>query len=105
MKAKIMNKIKQAANRIESEKVTLNKLFSNFWFCVPDYQRSYVWDKDQISELIDDISYAVNHNQERQYFMGSLVFHKTHENKDEISYVGHEILDGQQRLTTIPKVG
>ena len=37
---------------IETRKVNINKLFTEFWFRVPEYQRSYVWGKDEIDELL-----------------------------------------------------
>ena len=31
------------AQEIETKKVNINKLFTDFWFRVPEYQRSYKW--------------------------------------------------------------
>ena len=47
-----------AKGQIYSEKVVILNLFANFWFSVPVYQRPYVWGKDEITELIDDVNYA-----------------------------------------------
>ena len=41
--------------QIESAKIVVGDVFSRFWFRIPDYQRAYVWGKDEISELIDDV--------------------------------------------------
>ena len=42
------------SGEIKSEKVVFKKVFSpEFWFVVPEYQRSYVWQTDNISELMD----------------------------------------------------
>lgn len=60
---------------------------------VPIYQRNYAWEKDEISALVQDVydAYEVN---KPTYFIGTLVsFHKG----DQI----YEVIDGQQRLTTI----
>src|SRR5574344_3074770 len=60
---------------------------------VPIYQRNYAWEKDEISALIPDVydAFIVN---KQTYYIGTLVsFHKG----DQI----YEIIDGQQRLTTI----
>ena len=60
---------------------------------VPIYQRNYAWEKDEISALIQDVydAFIVN---KQTYYIGTLVsFHKG----DQI----YEIIDGQQRLTTI----
>jgi len=63
---------------------------------VPIYQRNYSWEKDEISVLIQDIydAYAGSETHKQTYFIGTLVsFHKG----DQI----YEVIDGQQRLTTI----
>ncbi len=40
-------------NEIRAEKTNLNEVFSRFWFLVPEYQRSYIWEKDNINDLLD----------------------------------------------------
>ena len=35
--------------RIDSEKVVIQEVFSQFWSQVPHYQRAYVWGKDELS--------------------------------------------------------
>jgi hypothetical protein len=60
---------------------------------VPIYQRNYAWEKDEISALIQDV-YDANIAKKQTYFIGTLVsFHKG----DQV----YEVIDGQQRLTTI----
>lgn len=87
--------------QIESAKVVIQDVFSRFWFRIPDYQRAYVWGKDEISELIDDINHASEHNPDGQYFLGSMVLRKATRTEDGVSFEEHELLDGQQRLTTL----
>jgi len=87
--------------QIESAKIFIGEVFSRFWFRIPDYQRSYVWGKDEISELIDDVNYASKHNPEGQYFLGSMVLRKATCTIDDVSFEEYELLDGQQRLTTL----
>ena len=61
---------------------------------VPIYQRNYAWGQDEISTLIQDVYDAYSKNTKTIYFIGTLVsFHK-----GESIY---EVIDGQQRLTTI----
>ena len=80
---------------IEVEEKTVAQLFSKeFWFNIPNYQRPYVWGEDNINELLDDITYAFENNSEDKYFLGSLVLQKKGNNE-------YDILDGQQRLTTL----
>lgn len=60
---------------------------------VPIYQRNFAWEKDEISTLIQDV-YDAYTAKKQIYFIGTLVsFHKG----DQI----YEVIDGQQRLTTI----
>lgn len=87
--------------QIESAKIVIGEVFSRFWFRIPDYQRAYVWGKDEISELIDDVNYASEHNPVGQYFLGSMVLRKAARTRDGVSFEEYELLDGQQRLTTL----
>ena len=82
--------------KIKADKIEINSLFNDFWFLIPEYQRSYVWESDNINDLLDDLWYAFSNRRDDEYFLGSLVLKKTKEtNFDEF-----EVLDGQQRLTT-----
>ena len=43
-----------ANGAIEADKQILQKIFSpDFWFVIPEYQRPYVWQKDNIEEQLD----------------------------------------------------
>ena len=84
------------SSEIKAAKKEIRSIFSDFWFIIPEYQRSYVWDTDNIQDLLDDLWYAYKNRPEDEYFLGSLVLKKIEESKfDE-----YEVLDGQQRLTT-----
>lgn len=86
-----------AAGTIEANKEILQKIFSeDFWFLIPEYQRSYVWQTDNLTELVDDLYFAFENKPENDYFLGSLVLKK----RKESSFPEYEVLDGQQRLTT-----
>lgn len=67
-------------------------------FIIPDYQRPYSWTSDQINILFKDIwEFTCNEggtDKEGTYFLGSIVFY---ENKNG----EQEIIDGQQRITSI----
>ena len=83
---------------IEANKGILKKIFSEeFWFIVPQYQRPYVWQEENIQELIDDLYYAFENKQNSEYFLGALVLKRTTEKE----FREYEIVDGQQRLTTL----
>ena len=66
-------------------------------FTIPIYQRPYSWTTDQCEQLWDDLkefTSSSEDNQENKYFLGSIVTFKNENNK-------HEVIDGQQRLTTL----
>jgi len=88
------------AQKIESDKLLVREVF-DIWFRIPEYQRPYVWDNDQVTELLDDVMQAAASNQEGQYFLGSMVLQKKNKTENETSYVEYDLLDGQQRLTTL----
>ena len=76
---------------IISNKIIFMDLFSkDFWFVVPEYQRSYVWQNDNIYNLLDDLLYAYRNKPENEYFLGSLVLKKL----EEKNYNIYEVLDG-----------
>lgn len=86
---------------IETKKVNIIKLFTDFWFRVPEYQRSYVWGQEEIDELLDDLSHAQLANREKEYFLGSVVLQKYQRTSGDLTYTCYDVLDGQQRLTTL----
>jgi len=79
---------------------TISDLFSvKRKYVVPRFQRSYSWSKEQVKELWDDIianiqisGEDINHE---EYFIGALVL--VGDDKSNVL----QIVDGQQRLTTI----
>lgn len=90
--------------QIESGKMFIQNVFGNYnnhemWYKIPEYQRPYVWEDEQVIALLEDISSAQQFTQDSEYFLGSIVFHsKLSESK---LYRDNELLDGQQRLTTL----
>jgi len=61
---------------------------------VPSYQRPYSWEIEQVSQLIEDIERTIV--SEKEWFIGP-IFTSYNDHRD----VQRDILDGQQRLTTI----
>ena len=59
---------------------------------IPQYQRDYSWSEEQWEELFNDI--LKGKKNKNKHYMGALVFINR---KDNIL----EVVDGQQRLTTI----
>ena len=69
----------------------IGRLLSEHNFTVPNHQRDYSWTEDEISELLDDITVALD-VKNPTYFVGLMVFLGS-----DINLV---VLDGQQRLAT-----
>jgi len=82
--------------KIEAEIENLKKILvdDEKFYQIPDYQRPYSWDKDNLSDLIDDLVSAYLENKKETYFCGSLVLVN---NESDSRF---DIIDGQQRTTT-----
>lgn len=82
--------------KLEAEIENIKKILvdDEKFYQVPDYQRPYSWDKDNLSDLIDDLTNAYLENKKDTYFCGSLVLVN---NEDDKRF---DIIDGQQRTTT-----
>jgi len=66
------------------------------FFEVPEFQRPYSWDDEQIEQFWDDI-YSRWKEKEESYFLGSMIF----AGKRESYGYKYVVIDGQQRLTTL----
>lgn len=81
--------------KIEAKELKLSKIFSSdFMFKIPIYQRNFSWNSDDFNLLFEDIEESMINGQE-QYFLGSILLQET--KKDSL----FEIVDGQQRLTSL----
>ncbi len=65
-------------------------------YVIPFYQRNYNWGITEIRQFIQDVYESYKNNKNKNYYIGSLVVFK--QNKEHGFY---EVIDGQQRLTTI----
>lgn len=96
----------EASDIFKSDESNLFDIFNTGKkFLVPDYQRKYAWTKNQLDQLWEDFKknhescYDNNMNlknisEQRPHFLGAIVL-TILENEN------YEIIDGQQRLTTI----
>lgn len=89
---------------LKPEYLPLIKVLEKRLFAIPDYQRAYSWKTQQRKELFQDIEkvlYASDSN--RHHFMATIVCLQTNQTEeigtDELERV--DIVDGQQRLTTL----
>ena len=69
-------------------------------FYIPSYQRGYRWDKQQITELLNDVYYfepeKIPDSDEKTWYCLQPLIVKMQENCNR-----WEVIDGQQRLTTV----
>jgi uncharacterized protein with ParB-like and HNH nuclease domain len=88
---------------IEPRYGVLQTLFADRVFRIPHYQRFYSWRKRQRDELFVDIEKLVVSGEDQHHFMATIVCHRTAETRDvgAAQYRLHDIVDGQQRLTTL----
>lgn len=80
--------------------LTIAKLFESRLFRIPEYQRAYSWQKKQRQDLFGDIREA--HESGNEHFMATIVALSCDTKTigaDEYKIV--ELVDGQQRVTTI----
>lgn len=89
-------------HEIKSEKILVKDIFSTLWFRIPEYQRPYIWGKDEVHELLDDLNFAQAEKPDQQYFLGSIVFQSKKAGQDAgQQFDENDLLDGQQRMTTL----
>lgn len=67
-------------------------------YSIPRNQRRYVWSKENWKNLLEDLDFLQGTG--KKHFLGSIVLNtQNNQNNDDIEYF--EIVDGQQRITTI----
>lgn len=91
-------------SKLSIEQKTIRELLTDKHadFLIPDYQRPYAWGEDECATLWDDLfafafpndDYEQFDSKSDEYFLGPIVTFKNDGGK-------LEIIDGQQRLTTI----
>ncbi len=90
----------QLISSITAEKLVVKDIFcDDYLFTIPNYQRPYSWEEEHCTQLLDDLhSFAFkgeDFNDLPPYFLGSAVIIKRPNVRNA------QIVDGQQRLTTL----
>lgn len=81
---------------ISGAEYPLSKIFSSdFEYHIPQYQRPYAWTEEEAGILFDDLFEFFTEEEEDNYFLGSMVLIK------QEGVPASEVIDGQQRLTTL----
>ena len=91
-----------------NELQSLSQIFQNKIFRIPDYQRGYAWQIQQLRDFWEDI---VNLQSDRYHYTGLLSLKKLNQEESrklgnddswllQSGFKAYHIVDGQQRLTT-----
>ena len=77
------------------DNLTISDIFSfTGIYTIPNYQRQYTWDDENLEELWDDLYESYSSGIDKCYFLGSIVVVDRKNGE-------HELVDGQQRITTL----
>ncbi|MGL4760012.1 MAG: DUF262 domain-containing protein [Sarcina sp.] len=92
--------------KIKAKEYFIKDLLSpKFLFEIPDYQRAYSWTTENLKQLVDDINDSIRLNEGKDfenfepYFIGSIVLCGKEYRED--GFGRYEVIDGQQRLTSL----
>lgn len=78
---------------VQPQEFTVEQIFNNNEYVIPIYQRNYAWSSVEIEQLLDDIN-DIDINKTKKYYLGNLIV-------NERGINCFEVIDGQQRLTTL----
>lgn len=92
-------------NIIKPEYYTLDDLLLKNFFEIPDYQRTYSWTRKQRLDLFNDIKKIHKwRDKNRHHFMATIVCLREPTKSKQVGTIKYEkfnIVDGQQRITTL----
>ena len=86
-----MKEIKSILEECSINDIYFSNRGASILYKIPIYQRNYAWEREEIYALIKDVHDSLDKS---VYYIGTLVTYKRDENI-------FEVIDGQQRLTTI----
>lgn len=88
--------------KIQPQYLSLSKLLSGRLFRIPEYQRAYSWTSHQRDDLFGDLRKTHAKGKEGDHFMAAVVcLRKDTRELGTDEYQVLEVVDGQQRLTTL----
>lgn len=86
---------------VQACKVTISQLLGEKGLNIPDYQRPYCWTAKNVEQLLNDIKESRQQGR-LDYLIGSVILHKKDGKTNGGDDMGElDIVDGQQRVTTI----
>lgn len=93
------------ANKLELKSI---KELLDYNFFIPDYQRGYRWTDQQVKDLLEDVtSFALKGKDEYEFYciqplaVKEMKSEEKERNNLPMNQTWYEVIDGQQRLTTI----
>ena len=83
--------------QLDAKEISVGRLLNDgdYEFVIPEYQRPYAWGVEETLQLLSDLLGALERDTDEPYFLGSVVLVKDPSNPRA------EVIDGQQRLTTL----
>ena len=89
--------MKKMSVNISGHEYPLSTIFSSkFNYIIPSYQRPYAWTNQEAGQLFVDLyDFYKNEDSQENFFLGSIVLIKQDDKPKS------EVIDGQQRLTTL----
>lgn len=87
---------------LDTGKLYVKQIFDKeSFYNIPEYQRPYVWQKDQIEVLLEDFKAAFDRDSKKEYFLGCMIWNTKDSNENGVDFKAQDILDGQQRFITL----
>lgn len=83
--------------QLDAKEISVGRLLNDgdYEFLIPEYQRPYAWGVEETLQLLSDLLGALERDTDEPYFLGSVVLVK------DPTSPRAEVIDGQQRLTTL----
>jgi uncharacterized protein with ParB-like and HNH nuclease domain len=79
---------------LDTSSMTYRQIMGNgMRYEIPKFQRDYTWESEHWDDLWQDIQLLIN-QEENEHYLGYLVL-------QTIDHKNYQIIDGQQRLTTM----
>lgn len=100
MIGKCLRSLSNKGDKMDAGKVLIDGIFNRGReLVIPFYQRTYVWDEEQWSRLLEDLEFVTKSC--HTYFMGTIILKQAKTFSGESVSDRRIVIDGQQRLTTI----
>lgn len=91
-----------STHNLDTGKKYVKDIFAeDCFYNIPEYQRPYVWEEDNVIALVEDLAAALAHDKKKEYFLGCMIWNTIKKEENEIPYECWDILDGQQRFITL----